>query len=74
MHPCAGYLCSPRVKAVDESKCSDDEFEMVESLMSATGTDAPAPIKALKGATPRFNNVCEKTEMIDVVLEFLKIK
>jgi hypothetical protein len=28
----------------------------------------------LKGATPRFNNVCEKENMIDVVYDFLKIK
>lgn len=62
------------LKAVDESKCSDDEFGMVEALSKATDTVPPAPIKALKGATPRFNNVCEKDEMIDVVLDFLKIK
>ena len=62
------------LKAVDETKCGNDEFKMVDALMSVTKTDAPAPIKALKGATPRFNNVCEKTEMIDVVLNFLKIK
>ncbi len=62
------------LKAVDESKCSTDEFQMVEALSEATSTVPPAPIKALKGATPRFNNVCEKDEMIDVVLKFLKIK
>ncbi len=61
------------LKAIDNSKCCSDEFEMLESLMSVTGVDAPAPIKALKGATPRFNNICEKDEMIDVVLKFLKI-
>ncbi len=62
------------LKAVDETKCSDDEFGMVDDLSKATGTEAPAPIKALKGAVPRFNNVCESSEMVDVVLKFLKIK
>lgn len=62
------------LKAVDESKCSDDEFAMVDALSETTKTTPPAPIKALKGATPRFNNVCNKENMIDVVYDFLKIK
>ena len=47
---------------------------MVNALSQATSTVVPNPIKALKGATERFNNVCEKDAMIDVVLRFLKIK
>ena len=62
------------LKAIDETKCSSDEFEMVNALSQATSTVVPNPIKALKGATERFNNVCEKDAMIDVVLRFLKIK
>ncbi len=62
------------LKAVDQTKCSSDEFQMVDALSVATSTVVPNPIKALKGATPRFKNVCEKTEMVDVVLKFLKIK
>ena len=62
------------LKAIDETKCSDDEFGMVDALSAITATSAPAPIKALKGAVPRFNNVCDKTQMADVVLRFLKIK
>ncbi len=62
------------LKAVDESRCSDDEFSMVDALSEATNTNPPVPIKALKGATPRFNNVCQKDNMIDVVFNFLEIK
>ncbi len=62
------------LKAVDGTKCSNDEFGMVDALSEATSTAAPAPIKALKGAVPRFNNVCEKDKMADVVLDFLKIE
>lgn len=62
------------LKAVDKSGCSEDEFGMVDTLSRVTGTTAPTPIKALKGAVPRFSNVCEKDEMADVVLKFLKIK
>lgn len=62
------------LKAVDNENASCDEFETVELLSEKTATEAPAPIKALKGAVPRFNNVCEKDGMVDVVLDFLKIK
>lgn len=62
------------LKAIDKSKCSNNEFEMVDSLMNATNTKAPKPIMALKDAKPRFNNVCEKDDMIKVVLDYLNIK
>jgi threonine synthase len=62
------------LKAVAPEKCSSDEFKMVDDLSNATKTTVPAPIAALKNATPRFNNVCEKQNMADFVLDFLKIK
>ncbi len=61
------------LKAVAPEKCSDDEFSMVKALEDATGTTAPAPIAALNGAVPRFNNVCEKQDMADTVMKFLGI-
>ena len=61
------------LKAVAPEMCSDAEFEMVEHLSSITGTNVPAPISALKNAVPRFENVCEKQDMADVVLKVLGI-
>ncbi|MBE6798365.1 MAG: threonine synthase [Ruminococcaceae bacterium] len=59
------------LKAVAPDKCCDEEFKMVEELKKATKTSAPAPIEALKNATPRFDNVCESDEMVNVVLKVL---
>ncbi len=50
-----------------------DEFEAVELLSVETNTDIPAPISALKTATVRFNNVCNKEDMNKVVLGRLGI-
>ncbi len=61
------------LKAVAPEKCSDDEFEMVKALQNATNTKAPAPISALDGAVPRFNNVCAKQDMADTVMKVLGI-
>lgn len=61
------------LKAVDSSKCSGDEFGMVDDLSKATNTAVPTPISALKLANVRFNNVCEKEDMSKTVLEFLGI-
>lgn len=62
------------LKAVAPLETTNDEFTMVDSLSAKTNTQVPAPIKALKGATPRFNNVCEKEDMSKVVLKYLGIK
>ncbi|MBQ9769724.1 MAG: threonine synthase, partial [Clostridia bacterium] len=51
-----------------------DEFEAVELLSNETNTAVPAPISALKSATVRFSNVCNKEDMNKVVLDRLGIK
>ena len=51
-----------------------DEFEAVELLSNKTNTAVPAPISALKSATVRFSNVCNKEDMNKVVLDRLGIK
>lgn len=61
------------LKAVAPEKCSNEEFKMVEELSKATETAVPTPISALKNATPRFDNVCEKEDMAEVVLKVLGI-
>ena len=51
-----------------------NEFDAAEKLSTATKTNIPAPIAALKTAEVRFNNVCEKDDMNKVVLNHLGIK
>ncbi|MBQ7106935.1 MAG: threonine synthase [Clostridia bacterium] len=58
------------LEGIGEEICSD-EFSTVEKLSSISGVPVPAPIDALKNASPRFNNVCEKQDMIKVVLKNL---
>lgn len=62
------------LKGLDETKCSDDEFGMVNALSELTGVKIPEPISALKDSKPRFNNVCKKDEMDKLVLNYLDIE
>ncbi len=62
------------LKGIAPQKSSDDEFQMVDALSAYTKTNVPQPILNLKNSARRFNNVCDKTQMIDTVLKFLGIK
>ena len=67
------YKFSPAVlKAVTGDKTVGDEFSTVNALYNATGVAVPAPLSSLKGLKPRFNNLCDKTDMAEVVLNNLK--
>ena len=50
-----------------------DDFEKLARIEELTGTIAPAQLKALKNATPRFTGVCTKEEMEEAVYTLLKI-
>ena len=52
---------------------AENEFDMVSELETVTGVPAPAPLKGLKGKTPRFTGVCTKEEMEAQVYALLKI-
>lgn len=56
-----------------EETVPENEFDAADKLSSVTNTNIPAPIAALKTATVRFNNVCEKQDMNKVVLNHLGI-
>ncbi len=58
------------LSALGQDVCGD-EFATVEKLQAVSGVAVPSPIAALKNAVPRFNNVCEKQDMIKVVLNNL---
>ncbi|MDD4698919.1 MAG: threonine synthase [Oscillospiraceae bacterium] len=61
------------LEAIAPEKLSDGEFEKVKALHEVTNTEIPKPILELEKATVRFNNVCKKDNMIDAVLDYLKI-
>ena len=49
------------------------EFDMVYELNRVTGVDIPEPLKALKDKAVRFNNVCDRENMSEMVFRLLKI-
>ncbi len=49
-----------------------DEFELLDMLNDISGLEIPASLKNLKSMEVRFNDVCEKENMIDKTSEFLK--
>ena len=52
---------------------ADGDFDKVRQLSRLTSTEIPEPIKALENAEIRFNDVCEKDEMLTAVYSALKI-
>ncbi len=50
-----------------------DEFDMVEELNKVTGAAVPAPLASLKSKQIRFENVCNKEDMADMVFSLLNI-
>jgi len=68
------YKFAKSVLSAVSDKSADDEFSFVKLLSSITNTAVPAPIAALEDATVRFNDVCDKTQMRETVLECLNIK
>lgn len=50
-----------------------DEFEMVEELNRITNADIPTPLASLKDKEVRFNNVCDKENMSEMVFKLLNI-
>ncbi len=68
------YKFSPAVlEGLGETSSSDDEFEMMAAVDSITGVPAPAKLTELWGASPRFTDICQKTEMQSVVFSMLGI-
>lgn len=48
-----------------------DEFSMVDKLHEVTNADVPAPLANLKDKNVRFNNVCDKENMSEMVFKLL---
>ena len=50
------------------------EFTKIKELSAITGTPIPAPIAALESKPIRFNNICTKGTMGEIVLKMANIK
>lgn len=50
-----------------------DEFDMVDELNRVTGADVPKPLANLKNKQARFNNVCDKENMSEMVFKLLNL-
>ncbi len=59
--------------AVSDKK-GENEFDTVRVLSKETKTEIPAPIAALENATVRFNEICEKENMLNAVYSALNIE
>lgn len=59
------------LSAISDRVESTDEFSMVDELYKRTGKEIPVQLATLKGKTPRFTGVAEKSEMPAVVLGML---
>ncbi len=62
------------LNALDVDGADLDEFEKVEKLNAVSGEVVPAPLANLRGATPRFDDVCDKETMRQVVYTMLGIQ
>lgn len=50
-----------------------DEFSMVNELNKVTGAEIPKPIASLKDKAVRFENVCNKEDMSEMVFKLLEL-
>ena len=50
-----------------------DEFSMVDELNRVTKAEVPAPLASLKEKTARFNNVCDKENISEMVFKLLNL-
>ena len=67
------YKFADSVLSALTDKKADSDFDKVRQLSRLTSTEIPEPIKALENADIRFNDVCEKDEMLSAVYSALKI-
>ena len=67
------YKFATSVLSAVSDKTAESEFDTVRLLSEITNTEIPAPIKALETAKIRFNDICEKDNMLSAVFKALGI-
>ncbi len=67
------YKFASSVLSAVSDKQGNSEFDTVKLLSEETATEIPTPIKALETAKVRFNDLCEKSDMLEYVYKILNI-
>ena len=67
------YKFAKSVLSAVSEKIGSSEFDTVKVLSEETSTEIPEPIKALETAKVRFNDLYEKTNMLEYVYKALGI-
>ena len=67
------YKFANSVLSAISDKTGKDEFDTVNILSEETKTEIPEPIKALENASVRFNEICDKEDMLQSVYKALGI-
>ena len=68
------YKFAASVVSAVSHKTAESEFDTVRLLSEETSTEIPEPIKALETAQVRFNEICNKEDMLSAVYGALNIK
>lgn len=68
------YKFAASVLSAVSDKKGESEFDTVRVLSNETKTEIPSPIAALENATVRFNEICEKENMLNAVYSALNIQ
>ena len=63
-------FCAAVLEALGDKEDTDG-VGLIDKLSQVSGTQAPAPLAALKTAKARFDGCAEKDAMLPVVREFL---
>ncbi len=67
------YKFPKSVYAAIYGESGEDEFTTVDILSEKTGAPVPEPLKALRNKSVRFNNVCDRENMSEMVFSLLKL-
>lgn len=68
------YKFSKSVISALKAEFDRDEFNVISELSTLTKTQVPKSISDLKNKPVRFSNSCDKDDMTNTILEFLKLQ
>ena len=59
------------MEAIDGNKHDEDMFDLADALSKVANVETPNAVTELKTAPVRHDNICDKTEMKDIIKKFL---
>ncbi|MCD7862169.1 MAG: threonine synthase [Lachnospiraceae bacterium] len=61
------------MEAIDPEHAKEEDFALADRLCKLSGVKIPAAIEEIRTAPVLHDTVCEKDDMVDVILKFLQI-